>query len=42
MAPHEARETIMQGSGKEFDPKVVDAFVMAYRKGELEIPAFVV
>ena len=42
MAPHEARETIMQGSGKEFDPKVVDAFVTAYRKGELEIPAFVV
>lgn len=42
MAPHEARETIMQGSGKEFDPKVVDAFAMAYRKGELEIPAFVV
>ena len=42
MAPHEARETILQGSGKEFDPKVVDAFVTAYRKGELEIPAFVV
>ena len=42
MAPHEARDTIMQGAGKEFDPKVVDAFVMAYRKGELEIPAFVV
>ncbi len=42
MAPHEARETIMQGSGKEFDPKVVDAFLAAYRKGELEMPAFVV
>ena len=42
MAPHEARETILQGSGKEFDPKVVDAFLAAYRKGELEMPAFVV
>ncbi len=42
MAPHEARETIAQGSGKEFDPKVVDAFLAAYRKGELEIPAYVV
>jgi putative nucleotidyltransferase with HDIG domain len=42
MAPHEARETIVQGSGTEFDPKVVDAFQGAFRKGELEIPAFVV
>jgi putative nucleotidyltransferase with HDIG domain len=42
MAPHEARETIAQGSGTEFDPKVVDAFQAAFRKGELEMPAFVV
>ena len=42
MAPHEARETIVQGSGTEFDPKVVDAFQSAFRKGELEMPAFVV
>jgi len=42
MAPHEARDTILQGAGKEFDPKVVEAFAQAYRKGELEIPAYVV
>ncbi len=42
MAPHEARETILQGSGREFDPKIVEAFVSAFRKGELEIPAYVV
>ncbi len=42
MAPYEARETILQGSGTEFDPNVVDAFLAAFRKGELEIPAFVV
>jgi putative nucleotidyltransferase with HDIG domain len=42
MAPYEARETIVQGSGTEFDPKVVDAFQAAFRKGELEMPAFVV
>jgi len=41
-APYEARETIVQGSGTEFDPKVVDAFQSAFRKGELEMPAFVV
>jgi len=42
MPPHEARETILKGAGTEFDPKVVDAFVAAFRKNELEIPAFVV
>ena len=42
MPPYEARETIQQGSGKEFDPKVVDAFLAAFRKGELEMPEFVV
>ena len=42
MSTYEARETIMKGAGTEFDPKVVDAFLSAFRKGELEIPAFVV
>ena len=42
MSTYEARETIMKGAGTEFDPKVVDAFLNAFRKGELEIPAFVV
>ena len=41
MSTYEARETIMKGAGTEFDPKVVDAFLSAFRKGDLEIPAFV-
>ncbi len=42
MSTYEARETVMKGAGTEFDPKVVEAFMTAFRKGELEIPAFVV
>lgn len=41
MSPFEARETIVKGAGTEFDPKVVDAFQAVFRKGELDIPAFV-
>jgi putative nucleotidyltransferase with HDIG domain len=42
MSPYEARETIAKGAGREWDPKVVDAFQAAFRKGEMELPAFVV
>ena len=42
MSPYDARETVAKGAGTEFDPKVVDAFQAAFRKGELELPAFVV
>jgi putative nucleotidyltransferase with HDIG domain len=42
ISPYEARETISKGAGREFDPKVVDAFVTAFRKGEMEIPAYVI
>ena len=42
MPPYEAREMILKGAGTEFDPKVVEAFVAAFRKGEMEMPAFVV
>jgi putative nucleotidyltransferase with HDIG domain len=42
MSPYEARETVAKGAGTEFDPKVVDAFQVAFRKGEMELPAFVV
>lgn len=42
MAPFEVRKVIEQGSGTEFDPNVVEAFVTAFREGRLEItePAF--
>lgn len=36
--PYEAREIIERGSGREFDPQVVQAFLSAFRKRSLEIP----
>ncbi len=40
--PYEAREIIERGSGHEFDPQVVQAFLTAFRKRSLEIPEVVV
>jgi len=42
MTPFEAREIIAQGSGTEFDPNVVAAFLQAFAKRELEIPEVLV
>lgn len=42
MSPFEAKNVIVNGSGTEFDPKVVDGFQAAFRAGELEIPQVVV
>lgn len=42
MNPFEARDAIVQGSGSEFDPHVVDALTSAFRKNELEIPEVIV
>ena len=42
MSPFEAKEIIVKGAGTDFDPHVVDAFVDALRRGELEVPAVVV
>jgi HD-GYP domain-containing protein (c-di-GMP phosphodiesterase class II) len=38
MAPWEARNMIEKGTGKDFDPKVVDAFLKAWARGEMELP----
>jgi len=38
----EARDILQQKSGDDFDPIVVDAFLAAFKKGELEAPALVV
>jgi HD-GYP domain-containing protein (c-di-GMP phosphodiesterase class II) len=38
----EAKEVIAKGAGTDFDPQVVDAFMDAFRRGELEVPAVVV
>jgi putative nucleotidyltransferase with HDIG domain len=37
MSPFEAKAIIVKGSGSEFDPRVVKAFLAAFSKGELEI-----
>ncbi len=42
MAPMEAKEVIVKGSGKDFDPVVVKAFLKAFEMGEMEVPNFVV
>lgn len=42
MSPFDAKEIIVKGAGSDFDPQVVGAFVDAFRRGELEVPAVVV
>jgi putative nucleotidyltransferase with HDIG domain len=42
MSPFEAKEIIVKGAGTEFDPEVVNAFLNAFRLGELEVPTVVV
>src|SRR5262245_911873 len=37
MSIFEARDTIIKGSEREFDPAVVEAFLTAFRQGKLEI-----
>jgi putative nucleotidyltransferase with HDIG domain len=39
---YEAREILEHGSGSEFDPEVVDAFVRAFRNQQMEVPDLVV
>jgi len=38
ITPFDAKEVIIKSSGKEFDPKVVEAFMEAFRRGALEVP----
>lgn len=42
MPPMEVKEIIVKGAGKDFDPVVVQAFVKAFERGEMEIPHVVV
>ena len=41
LPPPEARDQIVKASGTQFDP-LVDAFMKAFRKGEMEVPSVVV
>jgi putative nucleotidyltransferase with HDIG domain len=38
MSPFEGREMIVRGSGTDFDPDVVGAFLAAFSRGEMEVP----
>jgi len=42
MSPFDAKEIIMKGAGSDFDPQVVEAFVAAFRKGQMEVPEVLV
>ena len=37
MPPHEVLDILEKGAGTQFDPTVVDAFLTAFRRGEMEI-----
>jgi hypothetical protein len=41
MSPIDAKETIVRGAGEDFDPMVVEAFLKAFRKNDLEVPELV-
>ena len=37
MSPFEAKDIVVKGSGTDFDPQVVSAFLEAFKFGEMEI-----
>jgi putative nucleotidyltransferase with HDIG domain len=39
MSPFDAKEVLVKGRGTDFDPRVIDAFVDALKRGEMEIAA---
>lgn len=38
LPPFEARDTIMKGSGTDFDLRCVEAFLNAFNRNEMEVP----
>ena len=42
MSPFEAKEILVQGSGKDFDPEVIKSFLKVFNKGEMEVPNLVI
>lgn len=42
MSPFDVREMVVRGSGTEFDPDVVEAFVKVFRQGGMEAPSVAV
>lgn len=42
ISPFEARDTILKGSGSDFDPAIVKAFESAFRRQQMEVPEVLV
>ena len=42
MSPFDAKDIIVKGSGTDFDPKVVEGFLSAFQRREMEVPEVVV
>jgi putative nucleotidyltransferase with HDIG domain len=42
MPPMDAKEAIVAGEGREFDPEVVKAFLALFRRGKMDVPEIVV
>jgi len=42
MSPFEVKEIIVKGRQTEFDPRVVDAFVTAFDRRDLEVPSLII
>jgi putative nucleotidyltransferase with HDIG domain len=41
MSPFDAKEIITKGSGTEFDPEVVEAFLTLFMKSQMDVPSMV-
>ena len=37
MSPYDAKEILLKGTGTDFDPRVIDAFLDSFKNGEMEI-----
>jgi HD-GYP domain-containing protein (c-di-GMP phosphodiesterase class II) len=42
MSPFEAKDILLKGRGTDFDPYVVDAFVEAFKFGEMDVRSLAV
>jgi HD-GYP domain-containing protein (c-di-GMP phosphodiesterase class II) len=41
MSPFDAKDILVKGSGTDFDPQVIDAFLEAFHFGELDVTSAV-
>jgi len=42
MSPFEAKDILLKGRGSDFDPSVIDAFLEAFRFGEMDVRSLAV